>query len=56
MTVTRINGCPLNLRLLSREELERLIEQVGRNMDQIERELAKLNEELVRRSTSTPAA
>jgi hypothetical protein len=50
MTVHRINGCPLRLDKLTEDELFRLGECIGRNLDQAERELALVNNELTRRA------
>jgi hypothetical protein len=50
MTVHRINGCPLDLKKLSEDEIFRLAEYIGRNLDQAEKELALVNAELTRRS------
>jgi len=50
MTVHRINGCPLRLDKLTEDELFRLGEFIGRNLDQAERELQLVNDELTRRA------
>jgi hypothetical protein len=50
MTVHRINGCPIYIHKLSDDELWRLGEYIGRNQDQLERELELVNQELNRRS------
>jgi hypothetical protein len=50
MTVTRINGCKLNIAAMSEEELYHLIEQIGRNLDRMEKELQLANNELTRRA------
>jgi hypothetical protein len=50
MTVHRINGCPVNLKEMTDDEIFRLAEYIGRNLDQAEKELALVNEELTRRS------
>jgi hypothetical protein len=49
MTVYRINGCPVNLTEMTDDELWRLGEYIGRNQDQLERELELVNKELTRR-------
>jgi hypothetical protein len=49
MSVHRINGCPIRLEDLSKDELFRLGEYIGRNLDQAEREMALVNNELTRR-------
>jgi hypothetical protein len=50
MTVHRINGCPVNLKEMSEDELWRLAEYIGRNLDQAERELSLVNLEVNRRA------
>ena len=50
MTVHRINGCPLRLDKLTEDELWRLGEYIGRNLDQAEREMALVNAEINRRA------
>jgi hypothetical protein len=50
MTVHRINGCPVHLDKLTEDELFRLGEYIGRNLDQAEREQALVNNELTRRA------
>jgi hypothetical protein len=50
VTVTRINGCKLNLATMSDDELFLLAEQIGRNMDQMQRALEEVCQELNRRS------
>ena len=50
MTVHRINGCPVNLAEMTDDELWRLGEYIGRNQDQLEREIELVNQELTRRS------
>jgi hypothetical protein len=50
MTVRRINGCPIEIHKLSDDESWRLGEYIGRNQDQLERELELVNQELTRRS------
>jgi hypothetical protein len=50
MTVHRINGCPIQLDKLSDDELFRLGEYIGRNQDQLEREIELVNQELTRRA------
>jgi hypothetical protein len=49
MTVHRINGCPLDLKL-TEDQLFRLGEYIGRALDQAERDLQLVNDELIRRS------
>ena len=49
MTVQRINGCPVNLAKLSDDQLFRLGEFVRRNIDQAERELELIDQEMVQR-------
>jgi hypothetical protein len=49
MTVRRINGCKLNIAAMSEEELFKLAEMIGRNLDQAERELQLVNDALTRR-------
>ena len=49
MTVHRINGCPIQLDKLTEDELFRLGEYIGRNLDQAERQMALVNNELTRR-------
>ena len=46
MTVHRINGCPLRLAKLTEDELWRLGEYIGRNLDQAEREMDLVNAEI----------
>jgi hypothetical protein len=50
MTVHRINGCPVNLREMTDDELWRLGEYIGRNFDQLEHDLELVNQELTRRA------
>jgi hypothetical protein len=50
MTVHRINGRPVDVKKMSDDELWPLGEYCGRNLDQIERELALVNQELTRRA------
>jgi hypothetical protein len=50
MTVHRINGCPVNLSEMTDDQLFRLGEYIGRNQDQLERELELVNQELTRRA------
>jgi hypothetical protein len=50
MTVHRINGCKLNLKELTEDQLFRLGEYIGRNIDQAEREMALVNNEITRRA------
>jgi hypothetical protein len=50
MSVHRINGCPLKLDKMSEDELFRLGGYIGRNLDQAERDLQLVNDELTRRS------
>jgi hypothetical protein len=50
MTIQRINGCPVNIVLMSDDELFLLAEYIGRNLDAAEKELALVNAELTRRS------
>jgi hypothetical protein len=50
MTVHRINGCPIKLHELTEDQLFRLGEYIGRNLDAAEKELALVNAELARRS------
>jgi hypothetical protein len=50
MTVHRINGCPVNLKEMTDDELWRIGEYIGRNQDQLERELEMVNQELTRRA------
>ena len=54
MTVTRVNGCPINLEQLSDDALFKLGEYVRRNIDQAESELEKVNEEMARRELFLP--
>jgi hypothetical protein len=49
MTVHRINGCKLDLAKLSDDALFERAEMIGRNMDQLSRELELVNNELTRR-------
>ncbi len=49
MTVTRINGCKLNIAAMSEDELYLLVEQIGRNMDRLEKDLQFVHNELTRR-------
>jgi hypothetical protein len=55
MTVHRINGCPLNLQVIDVEELFRLVEMIGQNQDQLERELRLVNNETLRRALEARA-
>jgi hypothetical protein len=48
--IRRINGCPIRLEDLTEDELFRLGEYIGRNLDQAEREMALVNNELTRRA------
>jgi len=50
MSVQRINGCPLDLMRMTDDEIFRLAEYIGRNLDQAERELTLVNEEMTRRA------
>jgi hypothetical protein len=50
MTVQRINGWPVNLQQMTDDEVWRLAEYIGRNLDAAERELTLVNQELTRRS------
>jgi hypothetical protein len=50
MTVHLINGCKIDLATMSDNELFLLAEQIGRNMDQMQRALEEVCQELNRRS------
>jgi hypothetical protein len=50
MTVHRLNGRPIDLHKMSDDELWRLGEYIGRNQDQLEREIELVNQELTRRA------
>jgi hypothetical protein len=50
MTIQRINGCKVNLATMSEDALYELAEMIGRNLDQAERELKLVTEELNRRA------
>jgi hypothetical protein len=54
MTVQRINGCPLDLGKLTDDELFKLGEYIGRNLDQAERELGLVTQEISRRASFKP--
>lgn len=56
MTVRRINGCPVNLERMTTHELFKLTEHIGRNQDQLERDLQLVNAELLRRAGLVPAS
>jgi hypothetical protein len=53
MTVQRINGCPPQLDKMSTEERFTLVDHIGRNQDQIQRELDLVNTELLRRALNS---
>jgi hypothetical protein len=52
MTVIHIHGCELDLATLREDALFELAEMIGRNMDQAERALSLLNQEINRRALS----
>jgi len=50
MTVQRINGSPLKLQAMTTEEVFNLVDHIGANLDQTQRELDLVNAELLRRA------
>ena len=45
-----INGCPINLRSLSNEQLDKLIDEVPDRLDRIQDEMDSLQGERIRRN------